>query len=427
MHAIQGRRPSNRRGRGLRLAVAVTALVLLAGSCSSDSKQSSSTTTTGGSATAKLLPIDNATLQATVETAVKELLVPGAVVVLRTPNGDFTTTYGTTTLDGPAAVALTDHLRIGSITKTWTATVILQEVQEGKLALEDPVSKYRPDVPNGDKITITQLLSMRSGLYNYSESLEFNQTLDDESQKVWTTQELLDIAYKNPPYFPPGTGFHYSNTNTILLGLIAEQLGGQSLARLFQDRLLTPLAMKDTVYPDSISNTIPDPYSHGYMYGSNVLTLNPLPPEMQAAARAGTLKPNDFTNDNPSWTGAAGQGISTANDLVKWAQALVGGTLLDPDLQAKRLASVQLPDPAKPGPIEYGLGIAKFGNLYGHTGELPGFSSFMGYDPDNRVTLVVWANLYPSVEGSPTGPTIAQRVLAQVYAPPGAESPTTTR
>lgn len=227
MHAIQGRRPSNRRGRGLRLAVAVTALVLLAGSCSSDSKQSSSTTTTGGSATAKLLPIDNATLQATVETAVKELLVPGAVVVLRTPNGDFTTTYGTTTLDGPAAVALTDHLRIGSITKTWTATVILQEVQEGKLALEDPVSKYRPDVPNGDKITITQLLSMRSGLYNYSESLEFNQTLDDESQKVgpprssWTSRtrtrrtshRARDFTTPTPTRFCSGSSPNSSPAN----------------------------------------------------------------------------------------------------------------------------------------------------------------------------------------------------------------------
>ncbi|WP_373191186.1 serine hydrolase domain-containing protein, partial [Mycobacterium marinum] len=84
-----------------------------------------------------------------------------------------------------------------------------------------PVSKYRPDVPNGDNITIEQLLNMRSGLYNYSETPEVNEALDNDPQRVWTPDELLTIAYQNPPYFLPGAGYHYSNTNYVLLGLIA--------------------------------------------------------------------------------------------------------------------------------------------------------------------------------------------------------------
>ena len=368
-----------------------------------------------------LLPINKAALQHTVETTARDLLVPGAVVILRTPIGDFSTTYGTTTFRGTTPVSFDQHLRVGSNTKTWTGTVILQQVQEGLLSLDDPVSKFRSDVPNGKNITISQLLNMRSGLFNYSETLELNQILDSQPLKVWTQDELLALAFKNPPYFPPGAAFHYSNTNTVLLGLIAEQLdGGKPLAKVFQDRLLTPLGLKDTVFPAITSNAMPDPHPRGYMYGTNVETMvSPpaLPPDMQAAARAGTLKPNDYTDDNPSWGWAAGAGISTANELVTWVQALVGGKLLNAEMQKKRLASVLPITPDNPNGALYGLGIAKFGKLYGHTGELPGFNSFMGNDPDNAVTLVVWTNLAPSVDGRDPATTIARALIEQIYAP----------
>src|SRR5262245_44088445 len=110
-----------------------------------------------------------------------DLLVPGAVVVVRSSElGNWSMTYGNRTLGGHDPVGLGDHVRIGSNTKTWTGTVVLQLVQEGKLSLNDPVSQYLPDVPNGQNITLTHLLNMRSGLYNYSEALEFNKALDDE-------------------------------------------------------------------------------------------------------------------------------------------------------------------------------------------------------------------------------------------------------
>jgi D-alanyl-D-alanine carboxypeptidase len=369
-----------------------------------------------------LRPIDAAAMQGTVERLAKEMLVPGAVVILRTPNGDFATTYGVTTYRGTVPTGFDQHLRVGSNTKTWTGTVILQQVQEGRLGLKDPVSKYRPDVPNGHSITIEDLLSMRSGLFNYSTTLELNRTLDEQPTKVWKPGELLALAYKHQPYpFTPGTSFSYSNTNTILLGLIAEQReGGKPLALIMRDRLFAPLGLRNTLFPDIASNAIPEPYSRGYMYGSNVLTMGSppaLPADMQAAARAGKLAPGDHTEANPSWGWAAGAGISTANDLVAWVQALVGGKLLNADLQARRLASVLPTDPTNPKSASYGWAIAKFGNLYGHTGELPGYNSFMGHDPLNGVTLVVWANLAPTVDGRDPATRIAAALIGLLYAP----------
>jgi D-alanyl-D-alanine carboxypeptidase len=375
-------------------------------------------TTRGSSA---LNPIDQAALQAVVEATAKELLIPGAMVILSTPEGEFTVSYGTTTLGATIPPRADTHFRIASNTKTMTAAVIGQLAQEGRLDLDDPVSKYVSGVPNGDQITIADLLKMRSGLYNYTDAPELSAILDGDPTKVWTPDEVLAIAFKHPPYFPPGTAFHYDNTNYALLGLIAEEReNGKPLARIFQDRLFGPLGMKDTALP-STSNTLPDPYSHGYMYGSSSFALvdQDYPPDIQAAARSGTLKPHDYTSQNPSYASAAGGVISTANDLVTWMQALVGGRVFNADYQHRWLESLQPEDPSKPNGQQYGYGITqlRFGPnaLYFHGGEMPGYNSFMGYDPANRLTLVVWTNLTVSPDGKPTANSIMLKVLDQVY------------
>jgi D-alanyl-D-alanine carboxypeptidase len=297
--------------------------------------------------------------------------------------------------------------------------VILQLVQEGKLKLDDPVSKYRPDVPNGAHITIEQLLTMRSGLYNYSQSLELNKALDTDRARVWTPEQLLAVSFKHPPVFSPGAKFGYSNTNTTLLGLIAEKVEGKSLADIMRERLFVPVGLKHTLFPAITSTALPEPFTRGYMYGTNVMTMNSpaLPDSMQAAARVGTLAPVDWTDASASWTWAAGMGISTANDLVGWAQALVDGKLLNTDLQRRRLASVRPIDLKDPNSASYGWGIAKFGNLYGHTGEMPGYNAFMGHDPVNNVTVVVWTNLAPAVDGRDPAATIAKSLIGMIYSP----------
>jgi D-alanyl-D-alanine carboxypeptidase len=194
-------------------------------------------------------PIDQAALQTKVDTTAKELLIPGALVLLRTPQGEFTVSYGTTLLGANSPPRADTHFRIASNTKTMTAAVIVLLAQENKLSLDDPVSKYVPGVPDGDKITISELLNMRSGLYTYDDDPEFWAILERDPTKVWSPAEVLAIAFKHPPYFPPGTDFHYSNTNYALLGLIAEKIEGKPLASCFQERLFGPAGPEEHAAP----------------------------------------------------------------------------------------------------------------------------------------------------------------------------------
>jgi D-alanyl-D-alanine carboxypeptidase len=374
-----------------------------------------------GASTPALKPIDSVALQATVEGLAKELLLPGAMVLLHTPQGDFVFGYGTTELGVTNPPRADTHFRAASNTKTMAAAVTVQLAQEGKLRFDDPISKYVQDVPNGDNITIGQLLKMRSGLYNYSNAPEVAESLDHDPDKVWTSEELRAIAFKRPALFAPGAEFDYCNTNYLLLGLVAEEIEGQPLASIFQNRLFGPLGMKNTVLPASTSNAIPEPYSHGYLYGSSSYALvdAPYPADLQAAAKAGTLKPNDDTWQNPSAYFAAGGIISTADDLATWIRALVGGKVFDADYQRQWLESPEREDPSNPKGQQYGYGIAliTFGpnKVYFHGGEMPGYNSFMGYDPVNDVTLIIWTNLTLSLDGRPTANTLMLKILDQIY------------
>jgi D-alanyl-D-alanine carboxypeptidase len=372
-------------------------------------------------ATTNLKPFDPVALQGVAETIAKELLLPGAMVLLRTPRGDFAFGYGATELGGNIPPRADTHFRAASNTKTMTAAVIVLLVQEGKLRFDDPVSKYVQGVPNGDNITISELLKMRSGLYNYTSAPELAESLDHNPTKAWTPQELLAIAFKRPPRFPPGTEYDYCNTNYALLGLIAEKLEAAPLEKVFQDRLFGPLGMKHTLLPANTSTAIPEPYSHGYLYGSSSYALVDAlySADLQAAAKAGTLKPNDDTAQNPSYAFAAGGVISTADDLAIWIRTLAGGKLFHADYQRQWLDSLQPQDPSKPLGQKYGYGISQitFGpnSVYFHGGEMPGYNSFMGYDPVNDVTLVIWTNLTLSLDGKPTANSIMLRMLDQIY------------
>jgi D-alanyl-D-alanine carboxypeptidase len=369
-------------------------------------------------------------LQTIVDKNVQELLIPGAVVLLRTPQGAFTVAYGTTLLGPEIPPSADTYFRIASNTKTMTAAVIMQLAQEGKLSLDDPVSKYIAGVPNGVNITIAELLEMRSGLYNYTSAPEISATIDHNPTRVWTPEELLAIAFAHPANFPPGTAFEYCNTNYALLGMIAEKVDRKPLAQAMHDRLFAPLHLQHTDLPAPAVNTIPKPYSHGYLYGSSSVALvgePPYTPEQKAAARAGTLRPNDYTDVNHSVAMAAGGAISTANDLATWIKALVTGRVLNAKYQLLWLDSLRPEDPSKPQGQRYGYGISQMSwgpnTIYFHGGETPGYNSFMGYDPNNHVTLVVWTNLPVSLDDQPTANTIMLKVLDQIYAQSPLASP----
>lgn len=355
---------------------------------------------------AKLRPVLLAEMQ--------RMHVPGAIIYINDPaQGFWTATLGTSNLATGAPMQVNSFMRIGSITKTLTATVILQLVDEGKLRLEDPVGKYQPEVPNGGNITIRELLNMSSGLFNYTEDKGLNQTFDNDPGKVFSPDELIAIGFQHPPYFAPGKGYHYSNTNYVLLGMIIEQLTGMKVEDVFQQRIFQPLGMNSSSLPKRASAVIPDPHPQGYMFGTNVQGLEapPLTPEQAARVDAAAGTPNNVTTMNPSWAWTAGSAISTLGDLQIWAQALATGKLLSAATQQERLSWITV----APG-LKYGLGIAEFNGFIGHNGQIPGYQSFMAYQPQKGATIIVLTNLFASPSGTEPADLLARVIMKEVFA-----------
>ncbi|HEY1282201.1 MAG TPA: serine hydrolase domain-containing protein [Acidimicrobiales bacterium] len=391
-------------------AVVVTGLV--GSACGADNSSTGSTTTTAPTSS---LPTE--ALRSSVEHAMSELKVPGAVALVASPDDQWVEAFGTRTVKGAEPVTTDDSFRVGSITKTMTGTVILQLVQEGKLRLDDHVSKFYAGIPSGDTITIADLLDMHSGLPSYTQLEVVNRAMDGERSRAWTPEELVALGAAQPVLFPPGERYDYSNTNTVLLGLIATKITGKDISTLLTERIFTPLGLMHTVMPPITSTAMPDPHPHGYMYGTNVSTMSSmaLPVDQQAAADAGTLAPNDYTDLNPSWAGAAGAAISTVGDLRVYAEALADGRLLDGPVQQERLASVKPMNPDEPSSPGYGLALASFGPMLGHAGALPGFQAFMAHDPQRHLTVVVLTNLQASPSGVDTANTIARGLVDILY------------
>lgn len=210
-----------------------------------------------------------AKLQPKLTAMMKQLQVPGAIVSINLPGqGSWTTAMGTSNLKTQAPLNVESHMRIGSITKTFTATIILRLVEEHKLRLDDPVSKYHLNVPNGVHITIREMLNMTSGLFNYTEDGGFLQSLIADPERAWSPRELLTIAFSHQPYFAPGQGWYYSNTNYIVLGLLIEQITDMPIEEIFQQDIFKPLGMVNTSFPRRTSTAIPGPHPHGYVFAS---------------------------------------------------------------------------------------------------------------------------------------------------------------
>jgi D-alanyl-D-alanine carboxypeptidase len=263
------------------------------------------------------------------------------------------------------------RFRIGSLTKTFTGTVLLQLVDEGKLKLDDPLEKYFPNVPNSKNITIRMLGDMSSGLYNYSESKEMDDSMNNHPRKKWKPQELVDISIKNPVYFEPGKGYHYSNTNTMLLGMIIEKLTGNTLAGEIKIRIIDKLGLTETEFPSDAEFTGYHP--EGYNEDDSKF-LEPL---------------TDVTTKyDPSWAGAAGAIISSLKDIKIYIKALAEGTLISSEMQSERLKwSLNMPV------LKYGFAIFKAGDdFYGHNGSYPGFHNVSVYSPKTKTTIIVLYN-----------------------------------
>ena len=358
------------------------------------------------------------TLEKQLPAIMKVNAIPGAVVLIKSQTmGSWSDAFGTAEIGKKVPMSVDDYFRIGSNTKTMTSTIILQLVQEGKLSLDDPISRFQPQVPNGQNVTIAELSEMRSGLFSYTLDKGFNETLDRDPQKLWTPQELLAIAFSHPPDFPPGTEYEYSNTNIVLLGLVIQQLTGMSASEAFAKRIFGPLHLTHTTL--TTSSFLPLPHAQGYQFGTNAATISSyaVPPAQLSAALNGTLHPINNTNSNPSWAWTAGGAISTPGDLAVYVKALVAGDLLDKKLQKLRLDSVQPTVAGQPGSVRYGLGIVEFApHIYGHDGQIPGYSTLMVYDNKQNVALIVGTNLSASpVNGENAAVVLGKAILATLH------------
>jgi len=347
-------------------------------------------------------PVDEekrALLQETLEAGIAHFKMPGAIAGLWFPGkGEWLGTAGVGNPSTGKAPGIDDKVRMGSITKSFTATLVLQLADEGLLSLDDPLSRWEPQVQGARDITVRHLLNMTSGLFNYTDIPEFWEKLNADPRAVWTPRQLVDMATANPPLFAPGARYMYCNTNYILLGMIIEKATGRTVSEEFDARIVRRLGLKNTSFP--MIPEIGEPYMRGYQ-----------PAEGE---EDGSDKVREFslTSPTPYWT--AGGAIGTLGDLRTWMKAIASGELLSPKMHAEQLSF------KAPNTEYYGLGVMNGGKLFGHSGEVPGYNSSMYYIPSMDAVCIVLTGRYPSeVEGA--SDQILSALIEAMLAPSSSE------
>ena len=295
-------------------------------------------------------------LQQTIDKAANSHHIPGVIVAVKKGNTHWSYASGEATIEKKQSMQKDLAFRIGSTTKTFVATIVLQLVGEKKLRLDDTVEKWLPGLLHsngydGSKVTIRQLLNHTSGIANYLND-EFKQSILQHPNQSYTPDELIAKGLQSSPM--PGGG--YSNTNYVILGLIIQKATGKTYAEQIKQRILKPLHMNRTWLPGT-STAFPTKHARGYLDTGDALV--------------------DITGINPSLGGAAGEIISTGDDMTTFFSALLGGKLLQPALLKEMMTTVDIPEG------KFGLGLQKVilpngVTLWGHSGGIPGFMNFAG-------------------------------------------------
>ncbi|MGK8608124.1 serine hydrolase domain-containing protein [Bacillus thuringiensis] len=301
-------------------------------------------------------------------------------ILAKTSEGGKTWSYaaGVANLSTKKAMKTDFRFRIGSVTKTFTATVVLQLAGENRLNLDDSIEKWLPGVIQGNgyddkQITIRQLLNHTSGIANYTRSKDFNMM---DTKKSYTAEGLVKMGISMPPDFAPGKSWSYSNTGYVLLGILIEKVTGNNYAEEIENRIIEPLELANTFLPGN-SSVIP-----GTKHARGYIQLD------------GASEPKDVTYYNPSMGSSAGDMISTADDLNKFFSYLLGGKLLK-EQQLKQMLTTVPTGVDELG--DSGLGIFKMKlsngeSIWGHGGTIPGFLTFAGGTLGGKHTLAVNLN-----------------------------------
>jgi D-alanyl-D-alanine carboxypeptidase len=293
--------------------------------------------------------------------------IPATLIGIWDDRGhSFVRTYGYEDLAKKTPLTTAGHFRIGSNTKTFVISVILQLVAEKKLTLDDPLSTFQlgVKVPNAENITVRQLANMRSGLFEAYDTPQFDK-LNMQAPKDFDPRTLVEWAVQQKPYFAPNKGYHYSNTNYILLGLIVEAITKDTAANQIRKRLIEPHKLTQTVFPDT--EAMPDPWVRGY-------TLDK------------SKNWQDVSNTVPvvfTWT--AGAMISDMDDIRRWIKLYTTGEAGGHATYKDLLDCVPFL-----GNTSFGLGITCSAGWYGYTGALPGYNTADYYSPSTGYTIIAW-------------------------------------
>jgi D-alanyl-D-alanine carboxypeptidase len=320
--------------------------------------------------------------------------IPGAIVgVWRPGQPAYVKAFGVRNRRTRRPMSTGFYMRIGSETKTFTVTAVLQLVDQHKLRLDDPIGRYLRGVPDGNVITIRELAEMRSGLPSYTASKAFVKKLQANPSQSWTPRQVLSYAYAQKMLFKPGTSFNYSNTNTVLLGLLVQRLTGESLPVYITRDILKPLHLDHTSF--ATNSRFPSPHANGY------------------TNQTASGKTEDATDWSPTWGWAAGAMISNLSDMRAWAKDVATGTLLSRRTQAQRERFLKAPGFGSAG---YGLGLFNVGGWIGHNGSLPGYQTLVVYLPSRRATMVILINSDIAYKGTPLS-TLLGEAITKVITP----------
>nr|WP_203615915.1 serine hydrolase domain-containing protein [Streptomyces sp. SID13726] len=341
----------------------------------------------------ELDPALAARLDKAIEKVRRQTGVPGVVAGLWMPGkGRYVRATGVADTATGKPMDSGVFVRIGSETKTFAVTALLKLVDDGRVGLDDPISRYVHGVPGGSRITLRHLAEMRSGLFPYTEDADFQRDLLSDPQRSFSPEQVLAYGFRHRNTFAPGAQFQYSNTNFVLLGLVVEKVGGRPLGDFLERRVLRPARLAHTLLPEGPE--FPRPHPHGYT------------DQTLSGAVA------DSTHWNPSWAWAAGGMISDLEDLRRWAEVVATGSLLRPQTQAQRLRMLPTGHPG----TSYGLGIFDSGGWIGHNGSIPGYQTVTVYLPPKRATLVLMINTDITYQGQEPSSLLA-RAITQIVTP----------
>ncbi|HEX7950013.1 MAG TPA: serine hydrolase domain-containing protein [Candidatus Limnocylindrales bacterium] len=310
--------------------------------------------------------------------------IPGISAAMTFPDG---TTWiakaGFADVARRRAVTPTTEFAAGSISKTFTSALILRLAEEGRLSLDAPVRTYLPALAVNPAITIRQLLDHTSGLDDFFMHSAIDKALLARPTRVWKATDSL--RYMARPYFKPGTGWHYSNTNYLVLGMVAEAVGGVPLATQLRQRFFGPLGLRNTYY--QWVEKARGPLAHGYRFTS------PNPRQKGIDVSDGTAV-IPFTSVVTA-SGGAGSIATTATDLVRWARALYGGTVLQRGTLAAMVDDATVTTALKSS-VPYGLGVQVVTvdgrQAMGHSGRFLGFRAVMRWLPEEGIAVAVMTN-----------------------------------